>query len=225
MWEDECFKLGVVRQTPVPATAAVAAAGSAFGNGGLAMKRHAALAAVPGAGENFDFVDEHYCDDFNRTEKKRRNIFPVSAVRSAISGSDEGAGEARRNKKGEVRDLAVNHDQRYGQLFAVLLAAGTMFTRRLFLSKATLPSTRANKVQSRPVPTLLPAKNLVPRWRTMMLPAVTNSPPKHFTPNRFLTLSRPLRTLPCPFLCAILYALISAILTRVSSCRCPTVRW
>src|SRR5712691_1086092 len=78
-----------------------------------------------------------------------------------------------------------------------------MFTRRLFLSKATLPSTSANNVQSRPVPTLLPAKNLVPRWRTMMLPAVTNSPPKHFTPNRLLTLSRPLRTLPCPFLCAI----------------------
>src|SRR6185369_7991516 len=78
-----------------------------------------------------------------------------------------------------------------------------MLTRRLLLSKATFPSTSANNVQSRPVPTLLPAKNLVPRCRTIMLPAETNSPPKHFTPNRLLTLSRPLRTLPCPFLCAI----------------------
>ena len=60
-----------------------------------------------------------------------------------------------------------------------------MFTRWLPLSNATLPSTSANKVQSRPVPTLLPATNLVPRWRTMMLPAVTNSPPKRFHAQTF----------------------------------------
>src|SRR6185503_20112162 len=36
-----------------------------------------------------------------------------------------------------------------------------------------------------------------------MLPAVTNCPPYRFTPSRLLVLSRPLRTLPCPFLCAI----------------------
>jgi hypothetical protein len=34
----------------------------------------------------------------------------------------------------------------------------------------------------------------------MMLPAVTSSPPYRFTPSRLLTLSRPLRELPCPFL-------------------------
>src|SRR5207249_1609979 len=45
--------------------------------------------------------------------------------------------------------------------------------------------------------------NLVPRWRTKMLPAVTNSPPNRFTPSLLLTLSRPLWTLPPPFLCAI----------------------
>src|SRR5437870_8586170 len=45
--------------------------------------------------------------------------------------------------------------------------------------------------------------NLVPRWRTRMLPAVTNSPPNRFTPSLLLTLSRPLWTLPPPFLCAI----------------------
>src|SRR6266404_7679628 len=36
----------------------------------------------------------------------------------------------------------------------------------------------------------------------IMLPAVTSSPPNAFTPSRLLTLSRPLRELPCPFLCA-----------------------
>src|SRR6185503_5340108 len=70
-------------------------------------------------------------------------------------------------------------------------------------SKCTLPSVSANNVQSRPVPTFFPAMNLVPRCRTRMLPAVTNSPPNRFTPSLLLTLSRPLWTLPPPFLCAI----------------------
>src|SRR5438128_1438941 len=87
--------------------------------------------------------------------------------------------------------------------FAGAASASTLM-RRLSLSNATFPSTRANKVQSRPVPTLLPATNFVPRWRTRMLPAVTNSPPNRFTPSLLLTLSRPLRTLPPPFLCAII---------------------
>ena len=43
---------------------------------------------------------------------------------------------------------------------------------------------------------VLARENLLPRWRTMMLPAVTTSPPNSFTPSRLLTLSRPLRTLP-----------------------------
>src|SRR5205814_9966224 len=79
----------------------------------------------------------------------------------------------------------------------------TTFTRWLSLSNMTFPSTSANNVQSRPVPTFWSALNFVPRWRTRMLPAVTNSPPNRFTPSRLLTLSRPLRTLPPPFLCAI----------------------
>src|SRR6267378_33343 len=54
------------------------------------------------------------------------------------------------------------------------------------------------------MPTLLPATKRAPRWRMMMLPAVTTSPPNRFTPSRLLTLSRPLRELPCPFLWAIL---------------------
>src|SRR4051812_1838688 len=80
-----------------------------------------------------------------------------------------------------------------------------MFTRVLPLSNITRPASSAKRVQSRPVPTFLPATNFVPRCLTRILPAVTSSPPYRFTPKRLLTLSRPLRTLPCPFLCAICF--------------------
>src|SRR5262249_27110068 len=42
------------------------------------------------------------------------------------------------------------------------------------------------------------------RCRTRMLPAVTDSPPYRLMPSRWLCDSRPLRTEPCPFLCAML---------------------
>src|SRR5436190_1762610 len=53
------------------------------------------------------------------------------------------------------------------------------------------------------MPTLTPALKRVPRCRTRIEPAVTFSPPNSFTPRRFALLSRPLRELPTPFLCAI----------------------
>src|ERR1035438_4243177 len=52
------------------------------------------------------------------------------------------------------------------------------------------------------MPTFSPARTLVPRWRTRMLPASTCSPPKRLTPRRLLWESRPLRVLPPAFLCA-----------------------
>src|SRR5256885_5912515 len=52
------------------------------------------------------------------------------------------------------------------------------------------------------MPTLSPGCHLVPRWRTMMLPARTVSLPNFFTPRRLLWLSRPLRDEPPAFLCA-----------------------
>src|ERR1700724_3718082 len=64
----------------------------------------------------------------------------------------------------------------------------------------------ANSVWSRPMPTSPPGWNLVPRWRTMMLPATTASPPNFLTPSRRPRLSRPLRDEPPAFLCAILRA-------------------
>src|SRR5690625_3848067 len=53
------------------------------------------------------------------------------------------------------------------------------------------------------MPTFSPAWKRVPRCRTRILPAVTASPPKRFTPRRFDWESRPLRVLPPAFLCAI----------------------
>src|SRR5262245_29334500 len=69
-------------------------------------------------------------------------------------------------------------------------------------SKRTKPSLRAYRVWSTPSPTFCPGRKRVPRCRTRMLPAVTNWPPKRFTPSICGLESRPLRELPTPFLCA-----------------------
>src|SRR5258706_406147 len=53
------------------------------------------------------------------------------------------------------------------------------------------------------MPTLAPACHLVPRWRAMMLPGTTTSPPNCFSPRRRPAESRPLREDPPAFLCAI----------------------
>src|SRR6266581_2138803 len=77
-------------------------------------------------------------------------------------------------------------------------------TRPLVLVRnSTLPLIRAKSVWSLPIPTLRPACHLVPRWRAIMLPASTSSPPKIFSPRRCPAESRPLREDPPAFLCAI----------------------
>src|ERR1044071_242829 len=74
-------------------------------------------------------------------------------------------------------------------------------------SNFTTPSIFENSVQSRPMPTLSPAWNLVPTWRTRIDPAVTASPANRLTPRIFGSESRPLRVEPCPFLCAMALSL------------------
>src|SRR5688572_20201432 len=69
--------------------------------------------------------------------------------------------------------------------------------------KLTVPVALANRVWSLPMPTLAPGWNLVPRWRTRMLPARTSSAPNFLTPRRRPAVSRPLRDEPPAFLCAI----------------------
>src|SRR5688572_1714167 len=61
----------------------------------------------------------------------------------------------------------------------------------------------ANRVWSRPTPTLFPGRIAVPRCRTIIVPASTTCPSLRLTPSRLPALSRPLRVLPIPFLCAI----------------------
>ena len=56
-------------------------------------------------------------------------------------------------------------------------------------------------VAADPVPG--PGRNRVPRWRTMIMPALTSWPAKIFTPRYFGFESRPFRDEPRPFLCAI----------------------
>src|SRR4051812_50140040 len=53
------------------------------------------------------------------------------------------------------------------------------------------------------MPTLSPGCHCVPRWRRMMLPASTRSPPNSLTPRRLPAESRPLREEPPAFLWAI----------------------
>src|SRR6185437_8308036 len=57
-----------------------------------------------------------------------------------------------------------------------------------------------------PMPTLVPGCHWVPRWRMMMLPGITASPPNFLTPRRRPAVSRPLRDEPPAFLCAMALA-------------------
>ena len=56
---DEIVKIVISFQNHTAAAPAVATAGAALGNVGFAMKRDGSLAAVAGAGENFNLVNEH----------------------------------------------------------------------------------------------------------------------------------------------------------------------
>src|SRR5258705_12499142 len=63
-----------------------------------------------------------------------------------------------------------------------------------------MPSTIENRESFEARRTFLPGWNFVPRCITMMLPAVTNSPPYRLTPRYLGFESRPLREEPTPFL-------------------------
>src|SRR4029079_5046488 len=81
---------------------------------------------------------------------------------------------------------------------------GTMLmTRRpRRVPNSTLPSISANSVSSPPRPTPVPGWKWVPRWRTMISPALTSWPPYRFTPRRCELESRPFLVDAAPFLCS-----------------------
>src|SRR5579864_3282425 len=90
-------------------------------------------------------------------------------------------------------------------LAGAALAAGSTCTkvpRRPRFWNLTTPPCLAKRVSSLPRPTLVPGKKRVPRWRTMIEPPLTSSPPKRLTPRCCGLESRPLRLEPCPFFCA-----------------------
>src|SRR3989344_3036902 len=60
-----------------------------------------------------------------------------------------------------------------------------IYWRLCFCLKVTVPDWRANIVWSRPKPTPVPGRILVPRWRMRIMPVVTWAPPKCFKPKRF----------------------------------------
>src|SRR5215831_14184235 len=95
----------------------------------------------------------------------------------------------------------TSYDPPYYWAAASVIGSTETNTRPLVLVwNSTRPLINANKVWSRPMPTLRPACHLVPRWRAMMLPATTCSPPKIFMPKRWPAESRPLREDPPAFL-------------------------
>src|SRR5436190_4958405 len=71
------------------------------------------------------------------------------------------------------------------------------------LPNCTAPAERANNVSSPPRPTFAPGWKWVPRWRTMISPALTTWPPYRLTPRRWELESRPFLVDAAPFLCAI----------------------
>src|SRR3954468_18327281 len=74
--------------------------------------------------------------------------------------------------------------------------------RPRLMPNSTEPAALANSVSSPPRPTLTPGWKWVPRWRTMISPALTTWPPNRLTPRRWAFESRPLRDDEAPFLCA-----------------------
>src|SRR5258705_8218175 len=92
--------------------------------------------------------------------------------------------------------------------------------RRRTLPNVTLPAISANRVSSPPRPTPGPGWKCVPRWRTMISPALTCCPPKRFTPSRCAEESRPFRLDDAPFLCATSAPLLpGAALRGTALCR------
>src|SRR5262245_49706033 len=126
---------------------------------------------------------------------EREHEASVARVRRARSVTPHGEG-------GGERALERGIPPGYS---AAPLAAGRTDTNTRplrLVANSTLPSVRANKVWSVPMPTLEPGCQRVPRCRTRMLPASTRSPPYRLMPRRRPAVSRPLREEPPAFLCA-----------------------
>ena len=94
---------------------------------------------------------------------------PVDLIVIETNGDREAVDSLKAAYEGAAR-LGLNvYDHDLDQ------AAGTMFTTRRprFVPNSTAPADRANSVSSLPMPTPEPGWKWVPRWRTMISPALT----------------------------------------------------
>ena len=82
------------------------------------------------------------------------------------------------------------------EAFQIAGASSSTRTRLPSFSNLTTPDFRAKSVSSRPRLTFTPGCIRVPRWRIMMLPAVTTWPSNRLIPSRLPWLSRPFFALP-----------------------------
>ena len=111
-------------------------------------------------------------------------------------------GHVGRNRTTQtIRRAASKNPKRTARGFKDLLnGINADFLRsRPIRSNFTTPSTRANRVSSLPIPTLVPGWIWVPRCRTRMLPAKTFWPSARFAPKRLDSESRPFLVEPTPF--------------------------
>ena len=77
---DEIVQVVVSLENDIATPPAIAAARPALGDVGLAMKRHAALAAVAGARADLDFIDEH---EGLQYALLARRLKPISKIKKA----------------------------------------------------------------------------------------------------------------------------------------------
>src|SRR5690606_31660216 len=166
------------------AAAAVAAVGAALGDELLATERRDPVAAVAGDDLDVRFVDELHSRPLDEKSPAPRG-FRAGQASEPLQQS-----AVRRSRAGRS-PYCCN-----GSMLTVLRCFSPLTAKR------TWPSTSANSVWSLPRPTFSPAWKRVPRWRTMIEPALTVWPPKALMPSIFGWESRPFRVEPPPFFCA-----------------------
>src|SRR4030088_1732398 len=98
------------------------------------------------------------------TQKKRRPVsrLPFGALKSSAGSTGPG---------GLILSTV------YSAAVSVIGTTDTKVRPLAFARNSTWPSTLANRVWSVPMPTLRPGCQVVPRWRAMMWPGLTCSPP------------------------------------------------
>src|SRR5690606_2336242 len=114
-------------------------------------------------------------------------------ARRRVTGGAAGGGHLRRWDDRQVRVPSGDEPARLGSLATARRnrrltqspSGSTSTTLRPLRSpNLTEPSTSEKSVSSPPWPTLRPGWNLVPRWRTRIVPAVILVPSYTFTPRR-----------------------------------------